>query len=302
MSKKFLFASLFLLAGTFISTNAQPKYDFTKLQREQLGRGVVAVRQNQSETCLTWRYLSTDPMETAFNIYRNGSKVATVPAGEATMWVDKQGGNQTANYEVRPVVNGVETHKTDGKFTLPANAEVGYLNIPLQKPADGKTPSGQTYTYSANDASIGDVDGDGEYEIILKWDPSNAHDNAHDGYTGNVFFDCYRLTGERLWRIDLGRNIRAGAHYTQFMVYDLDGDNRAEVVMKTSDGTVDGLGKVIGDANADWREHGDTVGQYRRMKEMEARKRHKTILRHKETTNVGIEASVCRPLKIKDAS
>ena len=265
MSKKFLFASLILLAGTFISTNAQPKYDFTKLQREQLGRGVVAVRQNQSETCLTWRYLSTDPMETAFNIYRNGSKVATVPAGEATMWVDKQGGNQTANYEVRPVVNGVETHKTDGKFTLPANAEVGYLNIPLQKPADGKTPSGQTYTYSANDASIGDVDGDGEYEIILKWDPSNAHDNAHDGYTGNVFFDCYRLTGERLWRIDLGRNIRAGAHYTQFMVYDLDGDNCAEVVMKTSDGTVDGLGKVIGDANADWREHGDTVGHYRGM-------------------------------------
>ena len=271
MNGKKILASLFLLAGTVISTNAQPKYDFTKLQREQLGRGVVAVRQNQSETCLTWRYLSTDPMETSFNIYRNGSKVATVPAGQATMWIDKQGGNQTANYEVRPVVKGVETHKADGKFTLPANAEVGYLNIPLQKPADGKTPSGQTYTYSASDASIGDVDGDGEYEIILKWDPSNAHDNAHDGYTGNVYFDCYRLTGEHMWRIDLGHNIRAGAHYTQFMVYDLNGDNRAEVVMKTSDGTVDGLGKVIGDANADWREHGDTVGQYRRMKEMEAR-------------------------------
>jgi rhamnogalacturonan endolyase len=271
MNGKKILASLFLLAGTVFSTNAQPKYDFTKLQREQLGRGVVAVRQNQSETCLTWRYLSTDQMETSFNIYRNGSKVATVPAGQATMWIDKQGGNQSANYEVRPVVKGVETHKADGKFTLPANAEVGYLNIPLQKPADGKTPSGQTYTYSASDASIGDVDGDGEYEIILKWDPSNAHDNAHDGYTGNVYFDCYRLTGEHMWRIDLGHNIRAGAHYTQFMVYDLNGDNRAEVVMKTSDGTVDGLGKVIGDANADWREHGDTVGQYRRMKEMEAR-------------------------------
>ena len=99
--------------------------------------------------------------------------------------------------------------------------------------------------------------------------PSNAHDNAHDGYTGNVFFDCYRLNGDHLWRIDLGKNIRAGAHYTQFMVYDLDGDNRAEVVMKTSDGTIDGLGKVIGDANADWREHGDTVGQYQRMIEFE---------------------------------
>ena len=261
--------SLMLIVGASLGINAQPKYDFTKLQREELGRGVVAIRQSETETCLTWRYLSSDPVETAFNIYRDGQRVATVPAGAATMWVDKQAGGKAANYEVRPVVNGTETHNVDGKYSLAANAGVGYLNIPLQKPEDGKTPSGQTYTYSANDASIGDVDGDGEYEIILKWDPSNAHDNAHDGYTGNVLFDCYRLTGERLWRIDLGRNIRAGAHYTQFMVYDLDGDNRAEVVMKTSDGTIDGLGKVIGDVNADWREHGDTVGQYQRMIEFE---------------------------------
>ncbi|MBQ8360672.1 MAG: rhamnogalacturonan lyase [Bacteroidaceae bacterium] len=260
---------LMLILGTSVGINAQPKYDFEKLQREELGRGVVAIRQSETETCLTWRYLSSDPVETAFNIYRDGQQVATVPAGAATMWVDKLAGGKVANYEVRPVVNGTETHHVDGKYTLAANAGVGYLNIPLQKPADGKTPSGQTYTYSANDASIGDVDGDGEYEIILKWDPSNAHDNAHDGYTGNVLFDCYRLTGERLWRIDLGRNIRAGAHYTQFMVYDLDGDNRAEVVMKTGDGTIDGSGKVIGDANADWREHGDTVGQYQRMIEFE---------------------------------
>ena len=261
--------SLMLIVGASLGINAQPKYDFTKLQREELGRGVVAIRQSETETCLTWRYLSSDPVETAFNIYRDGQRVATVPAGAATMWVDKQAEGKAANYEVRPVVNGTETHNVDGKYSLAANAGVGYLNIPLQKPEDGKTPSGQTYTYSANDASIGDVDGDGEYEIILKWDPSNAHDNAHDGYTGNVFFDCYRLNGDHLWRIDLGKNIRAGAHYTQFMVYDLDGDNRAEVVMKTSDGTIDGLGKVIGDANADWREHGDTVGQYQRMIEFE---------------------------------
>lgn len=269
MKGKLILAGLVCMASMTSCTNAQIGYDFTKMQREQLGRGVVAVRQNEAETCLTWRYLSSDPVETSFNIYRNGQQVATVPAGSATMWVDKQGNGQAATYEVRPVVEGVETHQTDGKFQLAADMPVGYLNIPLQKPEDGKTPSGQTYTYSANDASIGDVDGDGEYEIILKWDPSNAHDNAHDGYTGNVFFDCYRLTGERLWRIDLGRNIRAGAHYTQFMVYDLDGDNRAEVVMKTGDGTVDGLGKVIGDADADWREHGDTVGQYKRMVEFE---------------------------------
>lgn len=268
MKKKGILTCLMLLSAAF-GANAQPKYDFDKLQREKLGRGVVAVRQSETETCLTWRYLSDDPVETAFNIYRDGQLVATVPAGGATMWVDGQTGGKSASYEVRPVVKGVETHQGDGEYTLAADAGVGYLNIPLQKPADGKTPSGQTYTYSANDAGIGDVDGDGEYEIILKWEPSNAHDNAHDGYTGNVLFDCYRLTGEHLWRIDLGRNIRAGAHYTQFMVYDLDGDNRAEVVMKTGDGTVDGLGKVIGNADADWRETGDTVGQYKRRLEFE---------------------------------
>ncbi len=97
------------------------------------------------------------------------------------------------------------------------------------------------------------MDGDGEYEIILKWDPSNAHDNSHDGYTGEVYVDCYKLSGKLLWRINLGRNIRAGAHYTQFMVFDFDGDGKAEVVMKTADGTVDGTGKVIGDAQADYR-------------------------------------------------
>ena len=108
-------------------------------------------------------------------------------------------------------------------------------------------------TYRANDASAADLDGDGQYEIILKWDPSNSKDNSQSGYTGEVYVDAYKLDGTRMWRINLGRNIRAGAHYTQFMVYDLDGDGKAEVAMKTADGTVDGAGKVIGDPNADYR-------------------------------------------------
>uniref|UniRef100_UPI000463BBEF rhamnogalacturonan lyase n=1 Tax=Bacillus subtilis TaxID=1423 RepID=UPI000463BBEF len=111
----------------------------------------------------------------------------------------------------------------------------------------------EAYTYSANDASVGDVDGDGQYELILKWDPSNSKDNSQDGYTGDVLIDAYKLDGTKLWRINLGKNIRAGAHYTQFMVYDLDGDGKAEVAMKTADGTKDGTGKVIGNANADYR-------------------------------------------------
>src|SRR5688572_9115154 len=131
--------------------------------------------------------------------------------------------------------------------------ETPYLSIPLQKPADGVSPVGEAYSYRANDASAGDLDGDGEYEIVLKWDPSNSRDNSQSGYTGNVLIDAYKLDGTRLWRIDLGRNIRAGAHYTQFIVYDLDGDGRAEVACKTAPGTVDGKGKVIGDATKDYR-------------------------------------------------
>ena len=88
---------------------------------------------------------------------------------------------------------------------------------------------------------------------MLKWDPSNARDTASRGLSGHVILDAYKLDGTRLWRIDLGRNIRAGAHYTQFIVYDLDGDGRAEVACKTADGTVDGQGKVIGDATKDYR-------------------------------------------------
>ena len=121
--------------------------------------------------------------------------------------------------------------------------ENNYIDIPMNKPADGRSPKGemypegQPYTYSANDMSIGDVDGDGELEYIVKWDPSNAHDVSHRGYTGNCYIDCYRLDGTLLWRVDMGPNIRSGAHYTQFMVYDFDGDGKAEMCVKTAPGT-----------------------------------------------------------------
>ena len=239
-----------------VTMTAQPGYNYSKLQREKLNRGVVAIRENPSEVIVSWRYLSSDPIQTGFNVYRDGKKLTDTPITVSTLFRDKKNSQKTAVYEVRPVLKGKETHHIDGTYTLPENAPLGYLEIPLQKPADGITPAGDTYTYSPNDASIGDVDGDGEYEIILKWDPSNSHDNAHEGYTGEVYIDCYRMNGEQLWRINLGKNIRAGAHYTQFMVYDLDGDGKAEVVMRTADGTVDGKGKVIGNADADYREAG----------------------------------------------
>lgn len=249
---KFLVFILGLL-GYFSLAVAQPNYDYTKLKREKLGRGVVVVKKDDKTNVITWRYLSSDPIETTFNIYRNGEKINEKPLGESTYYEDQTSERGSLTYLIKPVIGGVEQSALSGQYTLPANAPIGYINIPLDVPASGVTPSGQTYTYSPNDASIGDVDGDGEYEIILKWDPSNAHDNSHAGYTGNVYIDCYKIDGTKLWRIDLGRNIRAGAHYTQFMVYDLDGDNKAEIVMKTADGTIDGKGTIIGNADADYR-------------------------------------------------
>lgn len=240
-----LYFSFCLIA---ISSIAQPNYDFSKLKRERLGRGVIAIRENPSTVAVSWRYLSSDPMNESFDIYRNGEKINNHPLKDATFFQDAYTGTESVLYTVK-----AREGKTESSYQLPANAPSGYLNIPLNRPEDGTTPLGQNYFYTPNDASIGDVDGDGEYEIILKWDPSNAHDNSHDGYTGEVYVDCYKLSGKLLWRINLGRNIRAGAHYTQFMVFDFDGDGKAEVVMKTADGTVDGTGKVIGDAQADYR-------------------------------------------------
>ena len=256
MRKITIYLLCLFLSAPMMTMTAQPGYNYSKLQREKLNRGVIAIRENPSEVVISWRYLSSDPIKTGFNVYRDGKKITDTPVTVSTMFRDKNNSRETAVYEVRPVVKGKETHHIDGKYTLPADAPLGYLNIPLQKPEDGTTPTGDTYSYSPNDASIGDVDGDGEYEIILKWDPSNSHDNSHDGYTGEVYIDCYRLNGERLWRINLGKNIRAGAHYTQFMVYDLDGDGKAEIVMRTSDGTIDGKGKMIGNPDADYREAG----------------------------------------------
>ncbi|WP_159881622.1 rhamnogalacturonan lyase [Paenibacillus puerhi] len=216
-------------------------------QAEKLSRGVVAVKVS-SGVFVSWRLLGTENASTTFNLYRNGTKVNASPITDSTNYQDAAG-TTSSSYTVRAIVNGVEQPASPAAAVWSNN----YKDIPIQKPAGGTTPDNVSYTYSANDASVGDLDGDGEYEIIVKWDPSNSKDNSQSGYTGNVYLDAYKLNGTLLWRIDLGKNIRAGAHYTQFLVYDFDGDGKAEVVCKTADGTKDGTGVVIGNAAADHR-------------------------------------------------
>ena len=216
-------------------------------QMERINRGVVAVRTSSNEVYVGWRLFGTDPSGIGFNVYRGSTKLNASPITATTNYIDNS--TATSTYTVRPVINGVEQAASESANIWSQN----YLQIPLQVPAGGTTPAGEAYTYSPNDCSVGDLDGDGAYEIIVKWDPSNQKDNSQSGYTGNVYLDAYKVNGTRLWRIDLGRNIRAGAHYTQFLVYDFDGDGKAEVACKTADATVDGQGTVIGSASADYR-------------------------------------------------
>ncbi|CAI6083933.1 Rhamnogalacturonan endolyase YesW [Paenibacillus sp. JJ-100] len=216
-------------------------------QMEFLDRGVVAVKTGNG-VFVSWRLLGTEGSNVTFNVYRDGVKVNASPITGSTNLQDT-GGTNSSKYTVRAVVGGTEQAPSAAASVWGSN----YLTVPLQVPTGGTTPDGVAYTYSANDASAGDLDGDGQYELIVKWDPSNSKDNSQSGYTGEVFMDAYKLNGTRLWRISLGKNIRAGAHYTQFMVYDLDGDGKAEVAMKTADGTRDGTGTVIGDGSKDYR-------------------------------------------------
>ncbi len=208
-------------------------------QLEKLNRGLIAVRLNTG-IFLSWRmlleevsgYSKTGMTGTDYVVYRNGEKLATVT--ESTNYVDKDGKPEDS-YAVAALKDGKELAACQAVKAW--STGTNYIEIPMQIPAGGVTPAGQEYTYSANDMSIGDVDGDGEYEFFVKWDPSNSHDVSHKGYTGNCYIDCYKLDGRLLWRLDMGVNIRSGAHYTQFIVYDFDGDGKAEMSVKTAPGT-----------------------------------------------------------------
>ncbi|MEU5737720.1 rhamnogalacturonan lyase [Streptomyces tendae] len=219
----------------------------TARQVEALDRGVVSVHTGDGNL-VGWRWLGTDPDNVAFNVYRAGTKVNSSPVTGSTTYFHS-GAPSQADYTVRAVVNGTE----QGDSVHAIQFRAGYKDVPISPPAGGTTPDGVSYTYEANDASVGDLDGDGALDLVLKWQPTNAKDNSQSGYTGNTIVDGIKLDGTRLWRVDLGRNIRSGAHYTQFQVYDYDGDGRAEVAMKTADGTRDGTGTVIGSSSADHR-------------------------------------------------
>ena len=217
---------------------------------ERLDRGLVALPAAGKGIYLSWRLLGTDSKNVCFDIERDGKVIAHHT--RATNFTDVKG---SPAHSYRLI-----SYQDEPKMDAPMQREVSkpvkpwtdlYKSLPINRPEGGTAPDGRAYVYTPNDCSVGDVDGDGEYELIVKWDPSNSHDNSHDGYTGDVILDCYKFDGTQLWRINLGKNIRAGAHYTQFLVFDFDGDGKSEMICKTSAGSIDGQGRFVSESATD---------------------------------------------------
>ena len=233
-------------------------------QMEALDRGLLVSNVGKAGMLVSWRLLGTESSDTEFNLYRDTVKIATIGKTAGTNFLDKDG-KPTSKYSVAAVVGGKEGAKQGASVVLDSTVSFDGKSFPykvlkLDVPVCKTLVTGDTCSYTPNDMSTADLDGDGQYELVVKWDPSNSKDNSQMGknaYTGPVFIDAYKIDGTKMWRISLGKNIRAGAHYTQFQVYDYDGDGKAEMIVKTGDGTIDGKGKVIGDSSKDY--HNDSA-------------------------------------------
>ena len=265
MTTKLPFISLLFVISTTVS--AQTAYNYARLKGERLDRGVVAFRTSGDSVCIQWRYLPTDPQDITFDVLRDGKVIGQTSATAATFFMDANPAASATVYEVKPSRStSPNLPSSTGTWTLPANAPIGYLDIPLTPPvaaSEGSSaaPEGshRGVSYNANDATMADLDGDGQMEIILKWDPSNSRDNSQSGITSPTILEALRLDGTSMWHVNLGPNIRSGAHYTPFIVADLDGDGCAELLVRTSDGTIDGTGAVLGDPAANHVRQPDTL-------------------------------------------
>ena len=225
----------------------------TAVAQEKLNRHVMAVPQSTSGTnyLVSWRMLDTDDDYTTFDVIRN-SVVIKTDINNSTNYRDPKG-SKTAQYRIVTKQHGEAVDTTEA---ITPWQDV-YMQMKLERP-EGGTFHDSDYTYSPNDCSVADVDGDGRYEILVKWEPSNPADNSQGGFTGPTIFDCYQfddpsansnlLNCKLLWRVDMGHNIRSGPHYVPFLFYDFNGDGKAEFIVKTGPGTKDGMGRYVTEA------------------------------------------------------
>ena len=207
---KLLNKSLLLcgLVAWAVGIHAQKPWGTPQSQMEKLDRGLVVFPTTAGKVFVSWRLLGTDDENVSFRLIKNAEKVLTPELTGATSLVTD--GTVDDVFQIETILNGQAVDVTPAVKPWAKS----YLELKLDRPETGA----QGGTYSPNDCSVGDVDGDGQYEIFVKWDPSTSKDNSQSDKTDNVYLDCYKLDGTKLWRIDLGVNIRAGAHYTQYMV------------------------------------------------------------------------------------
>ena len=234
----------------YICALALAMVSVTTFAQTKLNRHVMAVPQTSSGSkyLVSWRMLDTDDDYTTFDVIKNGTVVAS-DINNSTNWLDEQG-SKTAKYQIATKKKG-NVVSTTGPVTPWQGV---YNTLKLDRPAD-VTFHDNTCYYTPNDCSVADADGDGTLELLVKWEPSNPADNSQGGFTGPTFFDCYKITeadgkmtAQKLWRIAMGHNIRSGPHYVPFLFYDLNGDGKAEFVVKTGPGTMDGAGRYVSDA------------------------------------------------------
>jgi rhamnogalacturonan endolyase len=272
---------LYTLALTVIFALSSQAQITPQSQMEKLDRGLVAIPVSSTSSFVSWRLLGTDVKESiTFDLLRNGEAIATDLKVTNYRDANEPSG---AKYQVVTKIDGQPIATSEAVTTWKEK----FLTLNLDRPKGGihKSWNDATdvpYSYYPNDMSVGDVDGDGQYELFLKWESTHAQDNSYNkGYTGNTYIDCYKVNFDGteeiidsksvncklLWRIDLGQNIRDGAHYTQFMVYDFDGDGRAEMMCKTATGSKDGQGDYVNQAATDAtiKGHGNTT-DYRNSK------------------------------------
>lgn len=227
-------------------------------QAEDLKRGLAAVPAKDGGILVSWRYLGTDKSSYYAHISRNDEYIATV--SDTTNYVDKygKGGDK---YRVEIYDSDINDHDSRDPALIDAKPvdtaectawDKEYMSIPVKQYDKG--------SYIVDDASVGDLDGDGEYEIIVRRTPSDYFNQLQvdeeskkviDMREAYPLIEAYEMDGTHMWTLDIGKN-EANEIDVNFLVYDFDGDGKAEVAMRSYDGMTDGKGNKIGIADADW--------------------------------------------------